>query len=104
MRMSDKIYTQYDLDKAVEEAYAEGADSARDGIAEECEEAYENGLEDARKELLISNEAGTQNGIMPLRGENLTDCALFILAKRGNKNPCMGEIVAVEAKLQEAGL
>ena len=92
MRMSDKIYTQYDLDKAVEEAHSAPAD------------AYENGLEDGRRELSISNEAGTQNGIMPLRGENLTDCALFILAKRGNKNPCMGEIVAVEAKLQEAGL
>ena len=94
--MSDKIYTQYDLDKALElaESSAEGA----------CAEAYEEGLAAGRSEHTTSNVGDAQNGIMPLRGENLTDCALFILAKLGNRKPCLGEVVAVEAKLQEAGL
>lgn len=94
--MSDKIYTQYDLDKAMELA-----DAASD---EACAEAYEEGLAAGRGEMFSSNEAGAQNGVMPLRGENLTDCALFILAKLGNKKPSLGELVAIEAKLQEAGI
>lgn len=94
--MSDKIYTQYDLDKALELAEA--------SAEEACAEAYEEGLAAGRSEASSTNAAGVQNGIMPLRGENLTDCALFILAKRGNRKPCLGEVVAVEAKLQEAGL
>ena len=94
--MSDKIYTQYDLDKALELAEA--------SAEEACAEAYEEGLAAGRGEFGQSSEAGTQNASMPLRGENLTDCALFILAKRGNRKPCLGEVVAVEAKLQEAGL
>ena len=94
--MSDKIYTQYDLDKALELAEA-SAEEAR-------AEAYEEGLAAGRSEHTTSNVGDAQNGIMPLRGENLTDCALFILAKLGNRKPCLGEVVAVEAKLQEAGL
>ena len=94
--MSDKIYTQYDLDKALELAEA--------SAEEACAEAYEEGLATGRSEHTTSNVGDAQNGIMPLRGENLTDCALFILAKMGNRKPCLGEVVAVEAKLQEAGL
>ena len=94
--MSDKIYTQYDLDKALELAEA--------SAEEACAEAYEEGLAAGRSEHTTSNVGDAQNGIMPLRGENLTDCALFILAKMGNRKPCLGEVVAVEAKLQEAGL
>ena len=94
--MNEKIYTQYEMDEALE----------RESVAndEACEEAYEEGLAAGRSEAYACNEAGTQNGIMPLRGENLTDCALFILAKKGNRNPSLGEVVTVEGKLQEAGI
>lgn len=94
--MSDKIYTKYDMDKALE--------AAELAAGEACTEAYEEGPAAGRSEHTTSNVGDAQNGIMPLRGENLTDCALFILAKLGNRKPCMGEVVAVEAKLQEAGL
>lgn len=99
--MSDKIYTQYDLDKALENA----ASLAEASAEEACSEAYEEGWHAGRGEFSTSSsEAGAQNAIVPLRGENLTDCAIFILAKRGNFKPNLGEIAEVEAKLQEAGL
>lgn len=94
--MNEKIYTQYEMDEALERE-SEVCDEA-------CEEAYESGLAAGRNEAYACNEAGTQNGVMPLRGENLTDCALFILAKKGNRNPSLGEVVTVEGKLQEAGI
>ena len=98
--MSDKIYTQYDMDKALENAES----LAEEAMVEARAEAYEEGLSDGGAEFQKPRDQAAQNGVSPLRDGNLTDCALFILAKRGNRKPCLGEVVAVEAKLQEAGL
>ena len=88
------------MDKALE-----NAESLAEAITDRAtSDAYAEGLNDARAEFNENCDQAAQNGVAPLRDGNLTDCALFILAKRDNTAPCLGEIVAVEAKLQEAGL
>ena len=88
------------MDKALE-----NAESLAEAITDRAtSDAYAEGLNDARAEFNENCDQAAQNAISPLREGNLTDCALFILAKRGVLKPCLGEIIAVEAKLQEAGL